>query len=1395
MLFLTAFTVSFKNVDNLPKFSNYAGFPEIPFKVIIVHLNPDERVEGIKIKSLKQRPINYKITFALPIDTPNAKPIKTFVPDIYPKDVVFVGNQGFFRGHNIAFIVVSAIQIKNGRVFLNEEVDFEVIKGGNTKGFSKPKYSNPEIWAGTFKALGINEYSTFSFIPQDRVDFVILTTESLKPNWLRLAEFRNSMGIKTEVFTFEWVVSHFPGNSIPERIRNFLRYMYENFGLSALLIGADAQRIPPLRTNITLFYDTLADPYGQSFRNFLLTDYYYSALDGDWNLNNDEWDGDEGDIFADLFPDIIVGRLPFNLPEEVDNYINSLIEYETNNNFEVPKFAFMGSNLWGDTADPDSADGCLLAMDLANRLTRIPSSQKRIICEHPSAAVRDTLNNFKPVMLFGIGHSNHKVIMTRNSLSAYDALDYRRINELSGFKFIAGWVGCFINDPFSNSIGLEAVKRGKAVASIGATKADFGLSASSIWGVIYDSINTFAGFPYIGLVVNYGKVAYSYVSQYSTLYRYLLMAYNIIGDPFVRVFNDNRQKLGISYTISDTIITFNVVDSVSLSPKPFVKVSLSDKRKVVAYGFTDFSGRVSFKVKRTDTLNWGVWHPGSLVYLGEVSANYNGYYLVIDSVYLSSPNDTANLTVWIKNLGSSTTTVSPILTSSDLMPISTPSPASIPPRGSTPFVWTVVRSPFSSGNKFSKLKVFMGGYVDSAFIWIGAPRLVFHSAKWRYYSDTLLLMFEVSNSGSDTAFNVRVVVDSSSLNPVGGNVLPRLAPGRFSNYTLNYYLHGTFPYGQWIRLKLYAGSVYYGDYRIRIDTPRVIISGFSSEPVNNGVILRWRYSGDSTKRYSWRVFVDGNPANLDTLTGSNFMYVDNNFVKRRFSVSVVQDGIEGDTVFSVEERPNPNLWFVKDIEYIYFSSIPRYSKLSGPIFGQLLTNTAEPEFVSASAFNRVYALRLDGSTIWQTDLGSWVETFPVIGDVNSDGKLEVVVATTFKLYALNGSNGNVVWSVDYPYFPGRPDSTPTPMYLMLTKAGTDIRIVLITKKGSVLLYNGFGTLLNYKLDSVGDPLLVSPPATYDFDNDGNWEIVVKAGDYLRILDQSLNDISGYPLSVRISRWLVIWDFVRDSVPEILTCGHRNTLVSFSDGIITVDSSAYNPNGICIPVDFDGDDKSDIVMYSEASPYTKVYSIDTQFVAIDTFSEDASLRGRMATTVDIDGDGKGEVLISDARSYLHAYSNIRRDLYGFPIDLSDHNRFRNNVVFSTPSATTYNGYLYIFAPTEANKLYSWRIYGGKVIWGMPFYNRWATNSPIDSLPDEPVLISVKEDKTIKRFDVVFTKGGIKVMGLKGVWLSVYSISGRKALSVYVDGDREIPLSLPKGVYMVKVGSKVFKFIKR
>jgi hypothetical protein len=178
ILLFGVFTLRFEELENLPKFAEYSGFPLIPYKALVINLGEDEKVSGIRIKSIKQREISYKLDFALPVDTPGSQGPKTYLPQIYPKEIVFVGNQGFFRGNRLAFIIVSAIQIRNGRTYLNEEVSFEVIKSKENLRFSRPRYSDDRIWGGTFKLLGISKYQTSSFLPQDRVDLAIITTET-----------------------------------------------------------------------------------------------------------------------------------------------------------------------------------------------------------------------------------------------------------------------------------------------------------------------------------------------------------------------------------------------------------------------------------------------------------------------------------------------------------------------------------------------------------------------------------------------------------------------------------------------------------------------------------------------------------------------------------------------------------------------------------------------------------------------------------------------------------------------------------------------------------------------------------------------------------------------------------------------------------------------------------------------------------------------------------------------------------------------------------------------------------------------------------------------------------------------------------------------------------------
>ncbi|MEO0139692.1 MAG: hypothetical protein ABIL16_02755 [candidate division WOR-3 bacterium] len=154
MWIITTFTAAVEEgeINKLPLWAKGPGYPEIPVKVMVINLRDNERVSEIRIKRERLRHINYPIRFAKVIDTIS---IMGNLPETYPQNSAFLGNQGFFRGHNLAFVLVPAIKVINGKTYLVEEVEFDVITVNSSYRYDKPKYSNPKIWGRVFAGLGI----------------------------------------------------------------------------------------------------------------------------------------------------------------------------------------------------------------------------------------------------------------------------------------------------------------------------------------------------------------------------------------------------------------------------------------------------------------------------------------------------------------------------------------------------------------------------------------------------------------------------------------------------------------------------------------------------------------------------------------------------------------------------------------------------------------------------------------------------------------------------------------------------------------------------------------------------------------------------------------------------------------------------------------------------------------------------------------------------------------------------------------------------------------------------------------------------------------------------------------------------------------------------------------
>ncbi|MHA1736179.1 MAG: FG-GAP repeat domain-containing protein, partial [Candidatus Thorarchaeota archaeon] len=70
------------------------------------------------------------------------------------------------------------------------------------------------------------------------------------------------------------------------------------------------------------------------------------------------------------------------------------------------------------------------------------------------------------------------------------------------------------------------------------------------------------------------------------------------------------------------------------------------------------------------------------------------------------------------------------------------------------------------------------------------------------------------------------------------------------------------------------------------------------------------------------------------------------------------------------------------------------------------------EVVIGSRDDKVYCLNgEDGSVLWSYATGIAVDSSAALGDVDGDGKLEVVIGSyDNKVYCLNGEDGSVLWS-------------------------------------------------------------------------------------------------------------------------------------------------------------------------------------------------------------------------------------------------------------------------------------------------------------------------------------------------------------------------------------------------
>jgi hypothetical protein len=190
-----------------------------------------------------------------------------------------------------------------------------------------------------------------------------------------LATAKQEKGLKTQVVTVDSISASQTGRDLPEKIRNFLKAAYEQWGVTWVLLAGDYDRIP------ARFVSTSGLTYLRDTCTFL-SDIYYSCLDGDWDCgadgvygNDESWvsyhlecgydeqgnyvcDSVEPQLVGlDLWHDIYIGRLPVSSAEETRIIVNKIMDYSRTPRpaGDPSKVLFFGTQLHYGWIDGDDA--------------------------------------------------------------------------------------------------------------------------------------------------------------------------------------------------------------------------------------------------------------------------------------------------------------------------------------------------------------------------------------------------------------------------------------------------------------------------------------------------------------------------------------------------------------------------------------------------------------------------------------------------------------------------------------------------------------------------------------------------------------------------------------------------------------------------------------------------------------------------------------------------------------------------------------------------------------------------------------------------------------------------------------------------------------------------------
>lgn len=266
-----------------------------------------------------------------------------FTESSYPLQTVkYMGTSVMGNSKILSFLVCPfRYDTTSRKLYLNSEIKMDIALTKTL--LHKSGYNGSNRIKDQIKAIVINEHEV-DLTPSgfnERVhvlnnepnyEYLIITCDSLKNEFQRLADWKTIKGIRTKVISVEDIYTNTNGDRPQLKIKQFIRNYYNNSNdtLQYVLLAGDHEIVPSEHCHVLNYY------YEKVNGNLVLTlmekdvacDLYYASLkDVNWDKNGNGLIGEVSDSI-DFSNDIIVTRLSVNSVNDAKCQVDRILRYE-----------------------------------------------------------------------------------------------------------------------------------------------------------------------------------------------------------------------------------------------------------------------------------------------------------------------------------------------------------------------------------------------------------------------------------------------------------------------------------------------------------------------------------------------------------------------------------------------------------------------------------------------------------------------------------------------------------------------------------------------------------------------------------------------------------------------------------------------------------------------------------------------------------------------------------------------------------------------------------------------------------------------------------------------------------------------------------------------------------